>query len=170
MDQEAIRLAVEAFKEEQIDLVVTVPEEPTHTLILAVKEDPYFRTITAPSEGCAIVMCAAASLSGRRCVFITGIAGLLVGAWALSQMGPTFSVPLFIMAAYRGDVGDRSGIPGTMLDTFRQVGEPVLNGLRISYRIVDEKRKFKRMIRDTHYASVQNDTPFVLLLTGEVLW
>ena len=170
MDQEAIQLTIEAFKAEKIDLVVTVPEEPTHTLILALKEDPYFRTITAPSEGCAIVACAAATLGGRRCVFITGIAGLLVGAWALSQMGPTFSVPVFIMASYRGDVGDRSGIPGTILDTFRQVGEPVLNGLRISYRIVDEKRKLKRMVQDTHFASQQYDTPFVLLLTGEVLW
>ena len=45
------------------------------------------------------------------------------------------AVPLFILASYRGDVGDRTGIPGSSLFTFNQVGEPVLSALRVPYRI-----------------------------------
>jgi sulfopyruvate decarboxylase TPP-binding subunit len=170
MDQDAIALTIEAFKEVGINYVVTLPEEPTHDLVQSIREDRHFETVTVPSEGCGIAFCGGASLGGKRCVFITGIAGLLVGSWALSQMGPTFSIPLFIMASYRGDFGDLSGVQGTTLYTFNQVGEPLLQALRIPYRFADHKPTLKRMVRDTYCATLQFDSPAVLLLTGEVLW
>jgi sulfopyruvate decarboxylase subunit alpha len=170
MDSQVVQTIVEALKEEGIDLVVTLPEEPTGALTRAIGRDPAFTSVTVASEGSGITFCAGASLGGRRCVFVTGIAGLLVGAWALSQMGPMYSVPLFILASYRGDIGDRTGIPGSSLFTFNQVGEPILSALRVPYRIADQRSRLKRMVRDAHYSSRQYDTPVVLLLTGEVLW
>jgi sulfopyruvate decarboxylase subunit alpha len=170
MDAETISLVTEAFLEERIDLVVTTPEEPTYPLTHGLRDDPRFESYTLPSEGTGITFTAAASLGGRRAVFVTGIAGLLVGSWALSQMGPHYSVPLFIMASYRGDFSDHSPIPGTVLGAMGLVGEPLLNALRLPYRIADEKRTLKKMIRDAHTASRRYDTPTVLLLTGEALW
>jgi sulfopyruvate decarboxylase subunit alpha len=170
MDTETIGLVIEAFRDERIDLVVTMPEEPTYPLTSTIRDDPNFQSITVPSEGTGIACTAAATLGGRRAVFVTGIAGLLVGGWALSQMGPHYGIPLFIMASYRGDFSDHSPIPGTVLGAMGLVGEPLLNALRIPYRIADEKRTLKRMIRDAHGATRRYDTPTVLLLTGEVLW
>jgi sulfopyruvate decarboxylase subunit alpha len=170
MDAETVGLVTEAFLEERIDLVVTMPEEPTYPLTSRLRDDSRFESYTVPSEGTGIAFTAAASLGGRRSVFVTGIAGLLVGGWALSQMGPHYSMPLFIMASYRGDFSDHSPIPGTVLGAMGLVGEPLLNALRIPYRIADEKRTLKRMVRDAHSASRRYDTPTVLLLTGEVLW
>jgi sulfopyruvate decarboxylase subunit alpha len=170
MDAEPTRLIIEALKEEEIDLFVTLPEDPTASLTRAIQADPYFTCIAVASEGSGIALCAGAALGGRRCVFVTGIAGLLMGGLALTHIGPQYGIPLLILASYRGDIGDRSGISGTKLQVFRQVGEPFLQALRLPYRIVDQRGALKRTIRDAHFTSRTSDTPVVLLLTGEVLW
>src|SRR6266487_4968678 len=81
-------------------------------------------------QTCALPISGAA-LGGRRVVFVTGIAGLLVGTWALSQMGMVYGAPILILASYRGDFGDHSGIPGSQLLMFKQVAEPLLGALRV---------------------------------------
>lgn len=104
-------------------------------------------------------------------MFITGIAGLLVGAWALAQMSQLLlSVPMLILASNRGNVGDRSGVAGQTPLMLMQVSEPLLDALRIPYRILSEKGMVKRTVSDAYFAAVSYSTPLVLLLTGEVLW
>lgn len=169
MDRDSVQMVIETFKQEEIDLVVTLPEEPTYPLTEALRNDPFFQTVTVAGEGHGIALCGGASLGGRRSVFITGIAGLLVGSWALAQMG-FYSVPLLIMASYRGDIGDRSGIPGASLFLFNQVGEPLLHALRVPYRVINQKSALKREIQDAHFSCRSYGTPIVLLLSGEVLW
>ncbi len=170
MDQETIATIIKTFKSEKIDLVVTLPEEPTSPLTEAIRKDSYFTSVTVVGEGHGISLCAGASLSGRRCVFITGIAGLLVGTWSLSQMGVLYGIPVLILASYRGDIGDRSGISGAQLFMFQQIGEPLLNALRVPYRIIEKKSDLQRRLVDGHSACQGFGTPLVLLLTGEVLW
>ena len=170
MEAEATQLIVEALKDEKVSLFVTLPEEPTAALTRAIQADPYFTCVTVAAEDGGIALCAGASIGGRRCVFVTGIAGLLKGALALAHMGPQYGIPLLILASYRGDVSDRSRISGGKLATFGQVGEPLLQALRVTYRVVDERRKLKRMVRDAHRSCRQYGMPVVLLRTGEVLW
>ena len=170
MDAESTRLIVEALKEEGIDLFVTLPEEPTASLSRAVQSDPYFTYVPVASEEGGIALCAGAAIGGRRCVFVTGVAGLLMGGLALTHMGPQYGIPIFILASYRGDFGDRSGISGSKLQVFRQVGEPFLQALRIPYQVVSERSKLKRIVRDASFSCRTSDMPVVLLLTGEVLW
>ena len=170
MDVESTRLIIEALKEEQINLYVTLPEEPTVSLTEAIQKDPYFTCITVASEDGGVSLCAGASIGGRRCVFVTGVAGLLKGGLALMHMGLQYGIPLFILASYRGDFGDRSGISGSKLQVFRQVGEPFLDALGVPYQVVSDSSKLKRLVRDAHFASRAGDTAAVLLLTGEVLW
>lgn len=162
---------IDAFKEEGIDLILTLPEGPTDPLVHKLSADPYFTVVTVAAEGHGLAMCAGASFGGRKCVFITGIAGLLVGAWALAQVGPLlYSMPMLILASYRGDIGDRSGIPGQTSFMFTQVTEPLLDALHIPYRILSEQRLVKRTVSDAFFSARGYSTPIVLLLTGEVLW
>jgi sulfopyruvate decarboxylase TPP-binding subunit len=121
MDAEPARLIIEALKEEKIDLYVTLPEEPTVSLTQAVQADPYFQCVTVASEDGGVALTAGAAIAGRRAVFVTGVAGLLKGGLALMHMGPQYGIPVFILASYRGDFGDRSGISGSKLQVFRQV-------------------------------------------------
>jgi hypothetical protein len=46
MEQETISIIINAFKEERIDLVVTLPEEPTSPLTEEIRKDPSFTRIT----------------------------------------------------------------------------------------------------------------------------
>ncbi len=115
MDAEPARLIIEALKEEKIDLFVTLPEEPTASLTQMVQADPYFQCVTVASEDGGVALTAGAAIAGRRAVFVTGIAGLLKGGMALMHMGPQYGIPVFILASYRGDFGDRSGISGSKL-------------------------------------------------------
>lgn len=170
MDKDMVGVIIETLKEKNIDLVVTLPEEPTYPLTEQIRQDPFFTAVTVAGEGHGISLCAGASLGGRNCVFITGIAGLLVGSWALAQMGVLYGIPVFIIASYRGDVSDRSGISGDQLHMFNQVGEPMLSALKIPFQIVDEKEKLKRKLLDAYAACHGFSTPLVLLLTGDVLW
>ena len=93
-----------------------------------------------------------------------------MGTWSLAQMGVLYGIPVLIMASYRGDIGDRSGVSGAQLFMFQQLGEPMLNTLRIPYRVIKKKADLEREIRDSHFACREYGTPLVLLLTGEVLW
>jgi sulfopyruvate decarboxylase subunit alpha len=170
MEPETIAKIIDTLKAERIDLVVTLPEEPTSPLTETIRRDPYFTSVTVASENNGITLCAGASLGGRRCLFVTGTAGLLVGTWSLAQMGVLYGIPVLIMASYRGDIGDRSGVSGAQLFMFKQLGEPMLNTLRIPYRIIARKKDLEREIRDSHLACREYGTPLVLLLTGEVLW
>jgi sulfopyruvate decarboxylase TPP-binding subunit len=170
MDQESVRLITQALKDEGIDLVVTLPEEPTSSLTGSLREDPSFTVINAASEGSGIAATAGAAFGGRNALFVTGIAGLLVGAWALSQTGTILSAPMLIMASYRGDFGDITGIPGSQLGMFREVAEPLLNTLRLPYLVIDTKAALRRKIHEASFACRDYDRPVVVLLTGEVLW
>jgi sulfopyruvate decarboxylase subunit alpha len=152
MEQDATRTIINMFKEERINLVVSLPEEPTSPLTEAIQKDPSFTSVTVAGEGNGISLCAGDSIGGRRCVFVTGIAGLLVGTWSLAQMGVLYGIPVLIQASYRGDIGDRSGISGAQLFMFQQLGEPLLNALRIPYRIVRRKTDLEREICDSHFA------------------
>jgi sulfopyruvate decarboxylase TPP-binding subunit len=170
MDVEAVRLITDALKDEGIDLVVTLPEEPTSSLTNSLREDPYFTVVSAASEGSGIAATAGAAFGGRKAMFVTGIAGLLVGTWALSQTGTIFGAPMLVMASYRGDFGDITGIPGSQLAMFRSVAEPLLNALRVPYLVLDSRATLKRKIHDALFASQDYEQPVVMLLTGDVLW
>ena len=169
LDAESTQMVVDSLKEAAIELVVTLPEEPTASVITATRADPYFTTVTVTSEGHGIALCAGASLGGRDCVFFTGVAGLLVSTWALAQVGSVYGAPFTIIASYRGDFSDRTGIPGSQLLMFRKVLEPLLNTLQIPYEIVNEPGKLAKSIASARSACRDYGTPIALLLTGDFL-
>lgn len=170
MDQQAGQLIIETLKEEGVDMVVTLPEEPTYSLTETIRKDTYFTSLTVAGEGNGIALCAGAALGGRKVTFVTGIAGLMVGTWALGQAALAYGIPFLILASYRGDMGDHSGIPGSQLLLFKQVAEPLLNALRVPFCVVSKKSDLKRAIRDANFAAHDYSSPVILLLTGEVLW
>lgn len=161
---------IKALKEERADFIVTLPEDPTANLSKRISEDPYFTYTGVINEGHGVAITAGGALAGRKSVFITGIAGLLVAGWALSMMGMLYRVPFVLLVSYRGDIGDKSGIPGPYLHIFGAIGEPLLRTLQIPYRIVSEERKIGSALHDAFLTAIENKTPVALLLTEEVLW
>jgi len=161
---------MDVLKAEGIDLVVTLPEDPTNDLCERIRDDPHFTFLSVTSEGHGLALCAGASVAGRPCVFITGIAGLLVGTWMLSHMSLLYGIPLLLLVSYRGDLSDKSAIPGASLRLFRTVAEPLLNLLHVPYAIADQPENLRELIRNAHFTSQEQSTPVALLMTGRVLW
>ena len=64
MDQATIGQIIDTLKAERIDLVVTLPEEPTSPLTEEIARDPYFTSVTVSGEGHGISLCAGASIGG----------------------------------------------------------------------------------------------------------
>jgi sulfopyruvate decarboxylase subunit alpha len=169
--QEAVaRTIIDALKAEGINLAVTLPEEPTNNLSEMLRDDPHFTFLSVTSESHGLALCAGASVAGRPCVFITGIAGLLVGTWMLSHMSLLYGIPLLLLVSYRGDISDRSAIPGGSLNLFKRVGEPLLNVLHVPFAIADQPETLRELIRTAHFTSQEQSAPVALLMTGPVLW
>ena len=124
MEQETIAKIIDTLKSEGIDLVVTLPEEPTSPLILKRSAAiPISRVSPWLIKNNGVALCAAASLGEiRRCIFVTGIAGLLVGTWSLAQMA-CYTVTSGVDHGFliRGDISDRSGVSGAQLFMFLQL-------------------------------------------------
>ena len=59
MEQETIAKIIDTLKSEGIDLVVTLPEEPTSPLTETIRRDPYFTSVTVANENNGISLCAA---------------------------------------------------------------------------------------------------------------
>ena len=51
MERDAIATIVDTLKKEGIDLVITLPEEPTSPLTEEIRRDPYFTSVTVAGEG-----------------------------------------------------------------------------------------------------------------------
>jgi sulfopyruvate decarboxylase TPP-binding subunit len=169
MDPRAQQIVIETLREEQADLVVTLPEESSYSLIAALRQDPSFTVVTVSEEGHGLCVAGGAYLGGRRSLFVCGVIGLIESSYALFSLGVCEGVPLVILASLRGDIGDRSGIPGYVLAAYNKVGEPLLRALQIPYRIVSETTMLQRAIRDAYFSCEQYSSPIVIFMTGEVL-
>lgn len=170
MHEHLAKLIIGVFKEEAVNLVVTLPEEPTANLSELIRQDPFFSFVSVSNEGHGLALAAGASLGGRGSVFITGVAGLMVGTWALGHLSLIYGIPLPILVSYRGDVGDKTGIPGGSLLMFKKVAEPLMQVLGVPYVMAEEQRTLGRVIRDAIGSAREYNTPIVVFLRGEVLW
>ncbi len=164
-------IIIKTLKEVGADFVVTLREDPSVGLVDKISKDKYFTYVEVVNESHGVSITAGASLAGRKSVFVTGIAGMLVAAWPLAMMNLIHRVPMVLLVSYRGDVGDLSGIPGEYLYVFGTVAEPLLRALSlVPYRIVGEKTKLKHAILGAFNTAVEHKMPVVLLLTDEALW
>lgn len=153
------------------DFVVTLREDPTVGLVDKISKDKYFTYLEVVNESHGVSITAGAALAGRKSVFITGTAGMLVAAWPLSMLNLIHRVPMVLIVSYRGDVGDLSGIPGEYLYAFGTVAEDYLKALSlVPYRIVGEKSKLRSTIIGAFNTAIEHKMPIVILLTDEVLW
>ncbi len=164
-------IIIKTLKEVGADFVVTLREDPTVGLVDKISKDKYFTYLEVVNESHGVSITAGAGLAGRKAVFVTGIAGMLVAGWSLAMMNLIHRAPMVLLVSYRGDVGDLSGIPGEFLYVFGMVAEPYLRALSlVPYRIVGDKKKLKSSIEGAFNTAIEHKMPVVLLLTDEVLW
>jgi sulfopyruvate decarboxylase subunit alpha len=164
--EQAVQEAIKGLHEAGIDFVSGLPDGWQRNLHEAVEADPRFQYVPVCNEGVGFSICAGAWLGGRKTALIMENSGLRVASEYIARIGLGTGVPVVLMLSYRGDVGETEhwGIPHGI------VVEPLLQALRVPYRIVDEPGDLRQAIKRAHRISEAQLHPAAVLVTGNCVW
>jgi sulfopyruvate decarboxylase subunit alpha len=124
---------VRALVEAHVEIAASLPDSWLSPLIARIDAEAAIRHVRVAREDDGVAICAGASLGGKRAVLVCQNAGLLLSANALAGYAHNHQLGFVALAAYRGTHEDRfyyqmyKGL----------VTEPVLDGLRVPYHVVD---------------------------------
>lgn len=155
---------VRALVAAKVELATSLPDSWLAPVIARIDAEPSIRHVRVTREDDGAGICAGASLGGKRAVLVCQNAGVLLSANALAGYAHHHQLPFVVLAVYRGSYEDRfhyqmyKGI----------VTEPVLDGLRIPYHVVDalgDASIVEDAVRESHLGR----KPVVLLLRRSAL-
>src|SRR5580692_1574585 len=144
MKQSAVDKVIAGLKAAGVSVVCYLPDSLLKELYPALDRDPDIRTIRVTNEGEGASICGGVWLSGKRAALVMENSGLRASIEPLARMGMGAGIPVVMIMSYRGELGENNwwAIPhGVTM-------EPVLNALRIPYRIVREEPEIEQAITD----------------------
>lgn len=124
---------VRALVASKVEIATSLPDSWLAPLIARIDAESAMRHVRVTREDDGVGICAGASLGGRRAVLVCQNAGVLLAANALAGYAHNHQLPFLVLAVYRGSYEDRfhyqmyKGL----------VSEPVLEGLRLPFHVVD---------------------------------
>jgi sulfopyruvate decarboxylase subunit alpha len=164
--EHAAREAIAGLKGAGIDFVSGLPDGWQRNLHEQIADNPDFRYVPVCNEGVGFSVCAGAWLGGRKPVLIMENSGLRVAAEYIARISLGAGVPVTLMLSYRGDIGETEhwGIPHGI------VVEPLLDALRIKYRIVRDPSDLRQAIVRAHRLAEAQLHPAAVLVSGSCVW
>lgn len=135
---------MDALEEAHVKVVMFLPESRLKPLYSMLLEDKRFEVITVPNESTGVCIAAGSWIGGKRSVMIMENSGVRVACEALARIGLERQIPVFILMAYRGDFGEENWWGVNHGITM----EPVLQALRIPYKIVRHSEELKPAIHN----------------------
>ena len=165
MRKEAVEAVIRGLKGAGVSTVCYLPDSLLRELYPALDADPDIRTIRVTNEGEGAAICGGIFLSGKRAALVMENSGLRASVEPLSRMGLGAGIPVIMLMSHRGDLGENNwwAIPHGI------TMEPVLNALRIPYRIVDEEERIERAITDAYEWSYTAYYHSAVVLGGEIV-
>src|SRR5438552_18920650 len=91
--------------------------------------------------------------------------GFLVVTWPLASLHQLWNIPLLLLIAYRGEVGDAQPV----MRTYQFTTEPILRDLQIPYVNVSEIAKIESAIKDDVSSAFAWQNTIRILCWGETL-
>ena len=146
MQASAVEEVIAALKAAGVSVVCYLPDSLFKELYPALDHDNEIRTIRVTNEGEGAAICGGIWLSGRRAALVMENSGLRASIEPLARMGMGAGIPVVMIMSYRGDLGENNwwAIPHGM------TMEPLLDAMRIPYRIVEEEDNIERAIKDAY--------------------
>jgi sulfopyruvate decarboxylase subunit alpha len=165
MKQSTVDRVISGLKKAGVSVVCYLPDSLFKELYPALDRDPDIRTIRVTNEGEGAAICGGIWLSGKRCALVMENSGLRASIEPLARMGMGAGIPVVMLMSYRGDLGENNwwAIPHGM------TMEPLLNAMRIPYRVVSEEEGIERAITDAYawtYAAYYHSA---IVLSGELV-
>jgi sulfopyruvate decarboxylase subunit alpha len=156
---EYAQLIVEGLKEAGVSIVTALPESLLKSVYRMLDEDPSIRYVLVANEAEMPGIAAGAYLGGKKAVMIMENSGLRQALEPIARFALSHQVPLVMMMAYRGDFGERTWWGHSHAQTM----EPILEALRIPYRVVRRLDEIKTSIAKavTHADSSQYPTALI---------
>jgi sulfopyruvate decarboxylase subunit alpha len=147
----------DALKESGINFVAYLPDDQIHDAQKLLTEDPSFITVGATNEAEAVSACAGAWLGGAKPALLIADSGFLVATWPLASLGVSYGIPMLILIAHRGEVGDRAN---WRFITYKFTTEPILQRCRFPTCAPAVPKKLKK----------SSWVPSSRLFSGSIRW
>ncbi|NVO12665.1 MAG: sulfopyruvate decarboxylase [Rhodoplanes sp.] len=165
MTPHAVEAVIAGLKAAGVSVVCYLPDSLFKELYPALDADPDIRTIRVTNEGEGAAICGGVFLSGKRAALVMENSGLRAAIEPLARMGMGAGIPVIMLMSYRGDLGENNwwAVPHGM------TMEPLLEAMRIPYRVIDEAAKVKRAIEDAVTWSYAAYYHSAVALTGELV-
>jgi len=134
---------LDALEEAQVKVITFLPESRLKPLYTYLLEQDKFEVIPVPNESTGVCIAAGAWMGGKRSVMIMENSGLRVASEALARLGLPLQIPVVLLMSYRGDFGEENwwGINHGI------TMEPMLNALRIPYKVVRKSSEINSAIK-----------------------
>ncbi len=165
MRKRAVALVLEGLKEAGVSVVCYLPDSLLKELYPAIEKDPEIRAIPVTNEGEGAAICGGVWLSGKRAALVMENSGLRAATEPLARMGMGAGIPVVMIMSYRGDLGDNNwwAIPHGM------TMEPLLQALRIPYRVVRREDEIEQAIVDAYAHAHTAYYHAAVVLAGDVV-
>jgi sulfopyruvate decarboxylase subunit alpha len=155
LQQAAVDAVISGLKRAGVSLVCYLPDSLFKELYPALDADRDIRTVRVTNEGEGAAICGGVFLSGMRAALIMENSGLRAAAEQLARLGLGAGIPVIMLMSYRGELGENNwwAIPHGI------TMEPMLDALRIPYRVVRDVDQIERAITDAFdwsYAAYQH--------------
>jgi sulfopyruvate decarboxylase subunit alpha len=165
MKPSSVDAVIRGLKKAGVSTVCYLPDSLFKELYPALDADPDIRTIRVTNEGEGAAICGGVFLSGKRAALIMENSGLRASVEPLARMGLGAGIPVIMLMSYRGELGENNwwAIPHGI------TMEPVLNALRIPYRVVREEDEIEQSIVDAYNWSYNAYYHSAIALGGSIV-
>lgn len=165
MRQTAVDAVIGGLKRAGVSVVCYLPDSLLKELYPALDADPGLRTVRVTNEGEGAAVCGGVFLSGKRAALVMENSGVRAAAEHLARLGLGAGIPVIMLMSYRGELGENNwwAIPHGI------TMEPVLDALRVPYRVVREEEKIGRAITDAYDWSYASYHHSAVVLGGDVV-
>jgi sulfopyruvate decarboxylase subunit alpha len=163
MSEKAVEETLTGLREAGVSIACFLPESLLKELYPALMQAEDIRTIPVTNEGEGAAICAGVWLSGKRAVLVMENSGIRAAAEPLARLGLGARIPVVMMMSYRGDLGE----PNWWAIPHGITMEPMLNALRIPYKIVPEIEAIRPTIKKAFTIAYTSMNHYAVILTGE---
>lgn len=154
---------VRALRRADVSLVGALPESHLKSIYVALARDPDIHYVRVSNEADLPGLVAGAYLGGARALMMMENSGLRQACEPIARFAFAHHVPLVMAVSYRGDFGE----PNWWGHNHAQVMQPLLEALRIPFRVVDRVEMLETVIDQAFHHAHASQWPVCLVLTGE---
>lgn len=163
MNQDAVEQTLAGLRAAGVNIACYLPDSLLKELYPALGQAADIRTIPVTNEGEGAAICAGVWLSGKRAVLVMENSGLRAAAEPLARIGLGARIPVVMIMSYRGDAGE----PNWWAIPHGITMEPMLQALRIPFRVVRRIDEIQPAITRAYTSASASMTHYAVVLAGD---